>query len=310
MSYHDDPDTPPRRRRSLMEERMRVAQGEEPDDDTDDFFDDDDSEVYPARRPAADNEPRRYVPPAGGGGGSPFGMPMPVSSSNSGCSPGLVYLGLGLIAGLVLIAFFLNNAVTTVFQPQTPGGLFGGFLASPTPNIQASNATVLLEVQQLQRLETTSYTIEKVIEAEIGGSNLVDDFLFGQKLLLIARGRVEAGVDLSQLSAEDVSISPDGSTLTVQMPPVEIFSTTLDNNATRVYSRTQGWLTVPDPDLETRARQEGEAAILQTACEDGILQRTSDDSRQTLEQFLSLLPYENVQVVAAPLPTECAVSAP
>jgi hypothetical protein len=99
-----------------------------------------------------------------------------------------------------------------------------------------------------------------------------------------------------------VTISPDNSTLTVNLPPVEIFSVTLDNEQTRVYDRDTGLFAPQDQNLETQARQEAVDRILATACEDGVLQRANEDSRRAMEQFLSLLEFETVQVNVAPVP--------
>src|SRR6187200_2368081 len=48
--------------------------------------------------------------------------------------------------------------------------------------------------------------------------DILPDFLSGQKAVVEAKGRVEAYFDLSELAADDVKV--DGSTVTVQLPPV------------------------------------------------------------------------------------------
>ena len=72
-------------------------------------------------------------------------------------------------------------------------------------------------------------------------------------------------------------MSGDGKRLTIKLPPVEIFSVDLDNDKTRVYSR-ETWLKRPNPNLENEARQGGEAKILATACEDGVMRRATEDA--------------------------------
>jgi len=84
-------------------------------------------------------------------------------------------------------------------------GLPTGLIPQPTPTIYPSAVTVIEQVQMLGRLETVSYHIEKVVTAESGQGPL--GFLLGDKLLLIARGTVIAGVDLSQVGPEDVLIT-------------------------------------------------------------------------------------------------------
>jgi hypothetical protein len=298
--YEDDEELP--RRDTIMRQRLRAARGETSSDERytrryDERYADEE-DMPPRRvRPRMVAPEAEYIP----------------QSSGSGCAQATLYVVAGAVIALVIVLLFFNNALNNL------GGFFGSIPGLPasgptsTPVIQASNASVMLRVQQLQRLETTSYTIEQVIEAEGSTDGVLPDWLGGEilagdRLLLIARGNVSAGIDLRELSEEDITILPDGSTLTVQLPPARIFDVTLDNDGTRVYSRDRGFFAPENPQLETLARQEGEVAILRTACEDGIMQRATEDSQRTMEQFLSLLEFEQVQVIAAPA-APCAVGA-
>jgi hypothetical protein len=169
-------------------------------------------------------------------------------------------------------------------------------IASPTPTVRDRGGTIQ-QIRNLNRLETQSVQIERVIEAGITG-NALQELFFGDRLLLIASGSVVAGVDLSRLTANDIEVSPDGEQITITLPPSEVFSASLDNGRTRVYDRQRGWLAVPDKDLETRARQEAESQILTAACEVNINQKAAEEAKRSLEQFLSLLDFSQVTVNA------------
>lgn len=171
-----------------------------------------------------------------------------------------------------------------------------GLFAEPDTNIDDRQAAVVLEMRSLARLETMTFTVEKVITAEKGG-NVFQDVLFGDKLLLIANGQVVAGVDLSQLREQDVQVSADNN-VRVTLPPSEIFIATLNNDETRVYDREQGLLSRGDAQLETKARQAAEASILQAACDQGILDQAATEARTQLEALLRLLDFTSVTVVA------------
>jgi hypothetical protein len=71
------------------------------------------------------------------------------------------------------------------------------------------------------------------------------NFLVGDKLLLVARGEVIAGVDLSQLKPSDVSVHGDA--VAVRLPQPQILTTRIDNDKTRVYSRITGLLVAKIP---------------------------------------------------------------
>jgi hypothetical protein len=295
--YNDEYDgefDPSRERRSrsesLMERRLRRSRGERVDavDDDDDYEDDDDYVPRSLNRPA----PTAYRPVSGGGGGS-------------GCAMATLYLVLGGLATLLIGLFVINQSLAGIgdfFAGNSPD--FAAIVASPTPQIR-SGAAVIQRIQQLQRLETTSYTVERVIDvAQTSNIPVVGDFLAGDRLLLIAHGTVEAGIDLSQLDSSRVMISADGETLTVRLPPVEIFSRSLDNDKTRVYDRERGIFAPTNTNLETEARRRAEEELLAAACEGGILERANEDSRRAMEQFLGLLEFSSIEVIAAPLP-EC-----
>lgn len=144
-----------------------------------------------------------------------------------------------------------------------------------------------------------------MIEVNQSQGDPLFDFFAGDALLLIARGTVVAGVDLGTLGADDVTVSPDGRTITITLPPASIFSANLDNAGTRVYSRNRGWFAPENLDLETLARQQAEAEIPQAACEDGVLSKATMQAATTLRQLLGLLDGAEIVIVTAP-PEQCA----
>ena len=160
----------------------------------------------------------------------------------------------------------------------------------PTPTILPDPVTIVNEVKVLARLETIQYTVEKVVTAETGQEILGE--LFGDRLLLIAHGVVIAGVDLSDLSRDDISIS-DG-VVQIDLPDPQIFIATLDNQKSSVYDRETGLFRKGDPDLETLARQAAEQEIYQAALEDGILRQANDNAEIFIERLLDDLGYEDV----------------
>ena len=75
----------------------------------------------------------------------------------------------------------------------------------------------------------------------------------GEKVIVIATGKVEAGVDLGDIEKDDVAV--DGDSVTIDLPEPEILSVSLDEGRTRVYDRDFSPLNVrPDDDLVEMAR--------------------------------------------------------
>lgn len=296
MSYDDDP--PRRRRENLMEQRLRKARGEDVDDDFDPYDGDYEDGDPPLVR-------------FGGGGGGGYRRPRPRATGGRGCGSNLLSLTLGGLIVLLIGIFFYNQTFGRLgaMLPSVPN--ISTIIITPTPQV-ITGAAVIQRVQQLSRLETASYTIERVIDVSQGSNiPIVGDFLAGDELLLIAHGTVVAGVDLSSLPPDAVTVSPDGSTITLRLPPVQIFDTSLDAQKTRVYSRERGLFAPENKDLESQARQIAEEQILQAACEDGIMQKASDAARDSITQFLSLAEFAQVVVVTAePGPCGAGSAAP
>jgi len=163
-------------------------------------------------------------------------------------------------------------------------------LLNPTPTIIPDPVTYINEVRALARLETIQYSIEKVITAEIGQGTF--DFLFGDRLLLVAHGVVIAGIDMEKIGPEQLRL--DNGVLYVTLPPAEIFVATLDNQKSYVYDRDTGFLSQGVQDLETLARQSAEDEIRRAAVEDGILQQAQTNAENYLFRFFQALGYDSV----------------
>lgn len=154
---------------------------------------------------------------------------------------------------------------------------------------------VIQSVQSLSRLETTSMWIEKIVDLEKNNNNKIQQFLFGDKILLIAHGQVIAGIDFSKFSEKNVSRTDDK--LTVTLPQPEIFQTILDVTKTQVYDRTTGLLNKGgDKDLETQARQQAVASIRKAACDGDILRFANQNAQKQITTLLRNLGFNDVTV--------------
>ena len=167
------------------------------------------------------------------------------------------------------------------------------FKKSSVVSINTNRAAVIKEIRNLQRIETASFTIEKVIDGGTSG-NTFEQLLFGDKILLIAHGQVIAGFDLSQISEKEIEIKAN--TIRLTLPKPQILVTTLDNTQTRVYDRTRGILNPGDKDLESKAREAAQNSIREAACKGNILKQASDNARKQLTAFLSALGFTQVSI--------------
>jgi Protein of unknown function (DUF4230) len=192
-------------------------------------------------------------------------------------------LGVVLGAAVVMIASRITS--------DSAGLGFWHALTARSSRIDLSRPAVVRRIQQLQRLETVVYSMDKIVVGQREGK-ILPDFLVGDRLLLLAQGQVVAGVDFSHLQLTDVSL--DRKTIRVRLPAAVIFFTRLDSQNTRVYSRETGLLVPVDPTLETEVRQQAEQQLQDAALQDGILNTAQQNARTTLAGLLKGLGFENV----------------
>jgi len=195
-----------------------------------------------------------------------------------------------LTAGSTLAGFAAGIVAASLVAAVAFGAFFywrGG------PRFDLGRPTVVQRIQQLQRLETVMFSMDKIVS---GGyeSKVLPRFLSGDRLLLMVYGDVTAGVDLRHLTPDSVYVS--GSSVRLTVPPAEIFATRLDNQKTRVFSRETGLFTPVDPNLESELRREAERQVQQSALDGGILTTAAANARTTIDAFLRGLGFTDVQI--------------
>jgi hypothetical protein len=198
---------------------------------------------------------------------------------------------LGALLGAVLTVILIGALVWL----STGLGLLHllGILRDGRTQINVDQPTVVHQIQQLQRLETVSYTMDKIISGEHGNAYL-PKFLAGDRLLLVVHGEVVGGINLAGLQPGDVLIQ--GQKVSIHLPAAEVLSTRIDNTRTRVYSRDTGLFSSPDPNLESEVREEAEHQLLQAALQDGILKLAGDNARTTISGMLKGFGFHEVEI--------------
>ncbi|MGB6387842.1 MAG: DUF4230 domain-containing protein [Terriglobales bacterium] len=160
-----------------------------------------------------------------------------------------------------------------------------------TLTIDVSQPTVVDRIQRLQRLETVVYTMDKLVTGA-KENPILPDFLAGDRLLMMVHGEVVAGIDFSNLKPDDVKVNDKQ--IHLHLPAAQVFSTRLDSDNTRVYSRQTGLLVPTDPNLETQVRQEAERELLEAALADGVLRTAQQNAASTITGLLQGLGFEKI----------------
>ncbi len=155
---------------------------------------------------------------------------------------------------------------------------------------------VITQVRELSRLEGVSYHVERVVDLKDKQQALFGLVTAEDAILLVASGDVVAGVDLGKLGPGDVSVSPDRHSVTLHLPPAEIFSARLDNDRTYVHTRKTDALAERKESLETDARRAAEQTLRSAAEEGGIEKRAEESVERTVRSLVRSLGFTDVHV--------------
>jgi hypothetical protein len=161
---------------------------------------------------------------------------------------------------------------------------------------RARSPVVITEVRELSRLEGVTYHVERVVDLKDEQRHLFGLVAADDAILLVASGDVIAGVDLGRLQPSDVVLAADGRSVTLQLPPAEVFSARLDNTRTYVHSRKTDLLAQRHESLETRARQAAEETLRAAAEDAGMLKRAEDSVARTVTSLVRSLGFQEVHV--------------
>lgn len=202
--------------------------------------------------------------------------------------------GLGTTLVLALVIVVLGVALGAGLARYGSLLPIVGPLLGEKPPRTTTGPVVVEGIQELDQLATVRWTESVPVTRESGG-DIVDRLFSGEKVIVIATGNVEAGVDLGDIQKDDVSVS--GDTVTIDLPEPEILSSSLDEEKTRVYDRDFSPLNVrPDDDLVEMARLRAVEKIEAAAREHKILETAERNAEDSIRAFVTTLGFDEVRL--------------
>ena len=205
--------------------------------------------------------------------------------SNGGCR-GCLYGVLGAVGCFVILVVLIIGAIA-VARPAVEDA-FDGLVNLVQGERTTRNITipVVERIQNLQVLQTTRYNFSNIIESSVDMPPLLAG-LYGENIIMVAVGHIEAGIDLSQLTEDDVIVG-DG-VLTINLPAPQILSCFLDEQQTEIIERNRGIFAPADVQLDDAARRFALSQFLHLALEDGILTDAETQGDKTIRQLVGLM---------------------
>jgi hypothetical protein len=175
------------------------------------------------------------------------------------------------------LAFFGALSLLAVFF------FFGRCSNGASSFLGLNSPAIVKEVRQLNQLVTVRYSIEKVVGLREQKSP------FGaESILLLVQGKVLAGIDLSTLTANEVSIPRRGHVV-IRLAQPHIEEAFLDEKFTKVWDRSITWWTPwvsPDLDLEHKVRVQAIDDIKASALAMGILPEARRNAETSIRALL------------------------
>jgi hypothetical protein len=200
-------------------------------------------------------------------------------------------LGTTLVLALVIVVLSVALGVGLARYGETLP-IVGPLLGEKPP--RTTTGPVVVEgIRDLDQLATVRWTESVPVTTESGG-DFWERVFNGEKVLLLASGNVEAGVDLGEIQKDDVSVNGDA--VTIDLPEPELLSASLDEDATLVYARDLSPLNIhPDDDLVEEARLRAVEKIEASARENGILNAADQNAQNSIRAFVTTLGFEEVR---------------
>jgi hypothetical protein len=171
-----------------------------------------------------------------------------------------------------------------------------------TETVDRSSPAVLKAIQDLRRFEAASGHFEVIVDVE-KDTRFVPAAIRGERVLFVAVGTVDAGVDFTGVDKKAIEVSDDRRRVVIDLPRARFFDARVDPERSYVYDRDRGLidrvasLFQDSPTGERELYVLAEAKLLSAARNgSGILRQAEQNTRLALEGMLRALGFRVVTV--------------
>ena len=207
-----------------------------------------------------------------------------------------IFLTALAIAFLVIVGSVAFIAGRTAGMVDDVADGLGGITGEgPYTNLGPVTVQTIRDLASLTTVEVVEYTsIEK------GDDRGWLNWATGDRIAMIAAARIGAGVDLAEVTADDIAVDREAGRVVIRLPAAQITYVAPDTEATQVYDRDTGLFTKGDPQLERAARLAAEEVLVDQALEGGILDLAEQRAVTVISGLIEGLGYTDVTVTVRP----------
>lgn len=212
-------------------------------------------------------------------------------------------LGFGKVmaAAIVVVALLVTaGRLGLDFLPGLPDPF-----ASET--VDRTQPPLLQSLQDVSRYQAATANFQVIVDSE-KDAKFMPSILRGERTVYVAAGSVDASVDFSALDERSISVSPDGTWVTVNLPAPALSEPRVDPEASRVVSRERGLLDrlgsvfSDSPTSDRPYLLAAEAKMADAATASDLRARAETNTRAMLQNMLRALGYAQVTVTFAAPP--------
>lgn len=186
-------------------------------------------------------------------------------------------------------------------------GALGGCLPSFSnpfreETIDRSSPVVLRAIEDLARFQAATGHFEVIVDVE-KDTRFVPSAIRGERVLFVAVGEVDAGVDFGNLDEDAVEVSDDRLSAQLTLPAATFFDVRVDPTRSYVYDRDRGLIDRVASLFQDNPTSERELYLLSEQKlraagqnDSGLLARAEQNTRRMLTSLLRALGFERVSI--------------
>lgn len=163
-------------------------------------------------------------------------------------------------------------------------------------------ANVVEKIREISEFTTACYYEEAVLQREkveageqnrfMSLANIEADSVYSE-IVILAKGRVRAGYDLSKVAADQIKVG--GDSISIVLPKPEIFDVIANPSDYEMYIEEGKWSHEEISALQANYRE----ALKASSLEYGILEKADKSGKERLELFLKAFGFSYIELIQA-----------